>query len=187
MGDPERRRRDEEPIGYDGLWSAAALYGGLWGLGVFVLLTALMGIDYFEVRGVPTERITIVSIESSGTMESCGAKSLWNDTPGERTTYRSANPPPGMAAEFAITHCPWPEDKVGDVTTARRTGAGTSFDDFYPGPIETVGQWLGMAALGGLMTTAVMVVVGLMKGWWEVRDARRDQERRRSRRGNITA
>lgn len=176
-GDSDRPPSDK-PIGYAGLWSSSALFGLLWGLGAFVVIGAFMGLDYFSVRDAPTERVTIVSVEPSGTQEVCGRRAFSPDTPGERTTYRSASPAPGLPAEFTITHCPW-EETPGDTVSVRRTG--TTADEFHPDPIETPGQWLGMAGTVGLFTAAGMMFVGLCNGVWEVRTERRAQRRRLER------
>jgi len=170
-----------KPMGYAGLWSSAALFGLLWGLGVFILAGTFMGIDYFSVRNHPTEIVTIVSVEPSGTQEICG-RALTPNTPGERTTYLSASPPDGLPAEFAITHCPW-EEAPGSTLQVRRTG--TSADEFYPDPIESPSQWLGTAGTIGLGAAVAMMCVGLLNGVWEVRAERRAQRRRPGREESI--
>lgn len=135
--------------------------GLLFGLGAFIAAAALMGIDYFAVHDRPTERVTVISQGPSGTTEACGPRGLIPDTPGEQTTYRSADPPPGLPAEFRVNHCPDWDDKIGDVVQARRTGL--TQDDIYLDPIQSAGRWLGMAGLVGAATTVIVSVFAGLK------------------------
>lgn len=93
-------RHEEHP--YRGLASAALAVGALFGLAAFAVAAVFMGLDYFSVRGTPTEHALVVSVGPSGTKEICGPRSLSSDTAGERTTYRSTNPPVGLPAEFYL-------------------------------------------------------------------------------------
>lgn len=149
--------------------------GLLFGAVAFAIAAVFMGIDFFSVRHAPTERAVVVSVGPSGTMELCGYRALSPDTPGERTTYRSADPPAGLPQEFSVNHCPDWDDSPGDVVSVRRTG--TSQDDIYLEPIESAGQWLGMAGVVGLATTAIAAVLVGAKEAWGVRTAQRRARR----------
>jgi hypothetical protein len=144
---------------YADIPTAALGVGALFGIGAFVIAAIFMGLDYFSVRDVSTEHAVVVAVGPSGTKETCGPKALWPDTPGERTTYRSADPPPGLPAEFTWSHCPGLGDELGAEVIVRR--AGTTEDDVYVDPIESAGQWLGMAAIVGVAT---FVIAGLLAG-----------------------
>lgn len=157
---------------YAGLAPAAGAAAVLFGLGAFAIAAVFMGLDYFAVRGHPTEHAVVVSVEPSGTKEVCG-RSLTAATPGERTTYRSQDAPTGLPVEFAVNHCPGQDDRPGDLVTVRRTGTGQ--DDVYVEPIESAGQWLGMSSIVGLVTAVLAGAgVGLKESW----DAYRGQRRR---------
>lgn len=145
--------------------------GLLFGLAAFALAAVFMGIDYFSVRDTPTERAVVVSVEPSGTKETCGYRALTPDTPGERTTYRSTDPQAGLPEQFALNHCPDWDDKLGDVVTVRRTG--TAQDDIYIDPIESSGQWIGMAGIVGIATTLIATVLAAFKEVWGVRRSQR--------------
>jgi hypothetical protein len=135
-----------------------------------------MGLDYFSVRDATTEHVVVVSVAPSGTKETCGAKALSPDTPGERTTYRSPDPPPGLPAEFTNTHCPNDGYEPGMVVPVRRTGPGE--DDVHVEPIESPGQWLGMAATVGVATFIISALVAGAKEWWSARRSVRSIRRR---------
>jgi hypothetical protein len=152
----------------------AAGVGLLFGLGAFAVAAVFMGIDYLAVRDHPTEHAVVVSVAPSGTQETCG-RALTPNTPGERTTYRSSDPPPGLPAEFSVTHCPDWDDHPGDAVTVRRTGTGQ--DDVYVEPIESVSQWLGTAAAVGVATAVIAAVVAVVKEAWSVH---RSTRRRRA-------
>jgi hypothetical protein len=151
----------------------------LFGVGAFVVLGIFMGLDYFSTRDDPTELATVVSIEPSGTMERCGPKALSPDTPGERTTYRSDGPPQGLPAEFGVNHCPNEGYEVGDVVPVRRSGPAE--DDITVEPIESAGQWLGMAA--GIAVVAAVAAGGYtaVKEAWQVGRRQRKKRRRAAR------
>lgn len=155
--------------------------GLLFGLGAFAVAAVLMGIDYFAVRGKPTEHAVVISVGPSGTKERCGPRALTADTPGERTTYRSTDPPTGLPAEFAINHCPDWDDHQGDVVELRRTGLGQ--DDIYIDPIQSAGQWLGMAGIVGVATTVIGAPVVWVKEAWGVHRAQGRSRRRKAQRG----
>lgn len=125
----------------------------------------------------------MISVEPSGTLEVCGPRALTANTPGERTTYRSANPPAGLPNEFSTISCPGTSGGVGTVWPARRTGSGTGSDNIYIEPIETAGQWLGMAGVVGMATALIMTGVGSVKGWWEVSGQRRRERAKAARHG----
>lgn len=161
---------------YRGLLTAALAYGALFGLGAFCVAALFMGIDYFSVRHVPTERAAVLSVAPSGTKETCGYRALRPDTPGERTTYRSSNPPTGLPAEFSVNHCPDWDDTPGEVVTVRR--AGISQDDIYLDPIESAGQWLGMAGVVGAATALIVAPAAGAKEAWGVHRAARNIRRR---------
>ncbi|WP_143598291.1 hypothetical protein [Phycicoccus duodecadis] len=145
-------------------------------MGAFVVAAALMGLDYVAVHDRPTERVIVISQGPSGTTEACGPRGLIPDTPGEQTTYRSADPPPGLPAEFRVNHCPDWEDNIGDVVQVRRTGL--TQDDIYLDPIQSVGQWLAMAGLVGAATAvAVSIFAGLKEGLGTYRAQRRVRRR----------
>jgi hypothetical protein len=156
---------------YRGLASATLAAGALFGLGAFAVAAVFMGFDYFTVRGTPTEHALVVSLGPSGTKESCGPRSLTSDTAGERTTYRSANPPVGLPADFSVNHCPDWDDTPGEVVTLRRTGA--SQDDIYLHPIESASDWLGMAGVVGAVTAVIVVPAAWTKEAWRVHRAQR--------------
>jgi hypothetical protein len=160
---------------YDGVGPAALGAALLFGVGAFVVMGIFMGLDYFSTRDDPTELATVVSIEPSGTKERCGPKALSPNTPGERTTYRSDDPPQGLPAEFGVNHCPNEGYEVGDVVPVRRSGPAE--DDITVEPIESAGQWLGMAA-------GVAVMAGIAAGGYTaVKEAwgafRRERRKRR--------
>ena len=160
---------------YAGLAAVSVGAGLLFGLGAFVVSALLMGFDYFAVRDSPTEHAVVLSVTPSGTEETCG-RAITPNTPGERTTYRSSDPPRGLPAEFSVTHCPDWDDHPGDTVTVRRTG--TSQDDVYVDPIETAGQWLGMAALVGAGTALICALgVAVKEAWGIHRSERRRQAR----------
>lgn len=156
---------------YRSLASAALAVGVLFGLGAFAVGAVFMGFDYFSVRGSPTEHALVVSVGPSGTKESCGPRSLTSDTAGERTTYRSANPPVGLPADFSVNHCPDWDDKPGEVVTVRRTGV--TQDDIYLHPIESASDWLGMAGVVGAVTAVIVVPAAWAKEAWGVHRAQR--------------
>ncbi|GAA2166863.1 hypothetical protein [Pedococcus bigeumensis] len=162
---------------YRGLASASMAMGLLFGLGAFLIAAVFMGFDYFAVRDKPTERAVVISQGPSGTKETCGPRALTPDTPGEQTTYRSTDPPTGLPAEFRINHCPDWDDHPGDLVEVRRTGLGQ--DDIYIDPIESAGQWLGMAGIVGLVTTVIAAVLACVKEAWGVHRAQRRIRRRK--------
>src|SRR5689334_19970715 len=92
-------RHQQSP--YRGLVSSSLVTGLIFGLCAFAIAAVFMGIDYFSVRGRPTEHVVVVSVAPSGTRELCGPRAITPDTPGERTTYRSTDPPAGLPSEFA--------------------------------------------------------------------------------------
>jgi hypothetical protein len=130
-----------------------------------------MGLDYASVRGTPTEHALVVSVGPSGTEETCGPRSLSPDTAGERTMYRSTNPPVGLLAEFSVNHCPDWDDTPGEVVRVRRTGV--SQDDIYLDPIESAWQWLGMAGVLGAGAAVIVVPAAWAKEAWGVHRAQR--------------
>ena len=150
--------------------------GVLFGLGVFVVAAVFMGFDYVAVRDKPTEHAVVISQGPSGTRETCGPRALSPDTPGEQTTYRSADPPDGLPAEFRINHCPDWDDHPGDVVEVRRTGL--TQDDIYIDPIQSAGQWLGMAGIAGAATTVIVAVLTFVKEAWGIHRAQRRIRRR---------
>ena len=145
------------------------------------MAAVFMGIDYFSVRGVPTERAVVVSVGPSGTEETCGPRAVLPNTPGERTTYRSLNPPERLPEEFSVNHCPDWDDSPGMVVRVRRTGMGE--DDIYLDPIESSGQWLGMAGVVGAATAVIAAVIAAVKGAWRVHRTQRRLRRRRTSEG----
>ena len=160
---------------YRGLASAALAAGALFGLGAFAVAALFMGLDYFSVRGTPTEHALVVSVGPSGTKEICGPRSLSPDTAGERTTYRSTNPPMGLPAAFSVNHCPEWDNTPGEVVTVRRTGVRQ--DDIYLDPIESARQWLGMAGVVGAFTVVIVVPAAWTKEAWGVHRAQRKRLR----------
>lgn len=177
---PDKRsaRRDDRP--YRGLVTACLVMGLLFGMGAFVVAAAFMGSDYFAVRDNPTEHAVVISQGPSGTRETCGPRALLPNTPGEQTTYRSSDPPAGLPAEFRINHCPDWDDHPGDIVEVRRTGLGQ--DDIYIDPIQSAGQWLGMAGIVGVATTVIVAVLAWLKEGWGVYRAQRRIRRREGQR-----
>lgn len=166
MASPSNRHHGSA---HRGLLALALAYGALFGVGAFCVAALFMGIDYFSVRRVPTERVVVLSVAPSGTKETCGSRALRADTPGERTTYRSSSPPAGLPATFSVSHCPDWDDTPGEVVTVRRTGM--SQDDVYPDPIESAGQWLGMAGVVGAATALIVAPSAAVKEAWGVHRA----------------
>lgn len=167
--DSRSARYDDRP--YRGLASASVVAGLLFGLGAFVVAAVFMGIDFFAVHGKPTEHAVVISQGPSGTRETCGARALTPDTPGEQTTYRSTDPPSGLPAEFRINHCPDWDDHPGDVVAVRRTGL--TQDDIYIDPIQSAGQWLGMAGIVGAATTLIVAILACVREAWGIHRAQR--------------
>ena len=177
---------DQEPSGttrssrhsgspYAGVPTAALAVGALFGVGALVIAAIFVGLDYFSVRDATTEHAVVVSDGPSGTKETCG-RAVRPLTRGERTTYRSTDPPPGLPAEFSETHCPGAGEEPGTEVTVRRAGPGE--DDVYVDPIESVWQWLGMTAIAGVAT---FVIGALAAGIWETWSAYRSVRRIRRR------
>lgn len=175
-GRPGTRGSRHASTPYEGMPTAAAVLGLVFGVGAFVVAAVFMGIDYFSVRGAPTERAVVVSVGPSGTEETCGPRAVFPDTPGERTTYRSLNPPERLPEEFSVNHCPDLGDSPGMVVRVRRTGVGE--DDIYLDPIESSGQWLGMAGVVGAAAAVIAAVIGAIKETWRVHRTQRRLRRR---------
>lgn len=158
---------------------AALVVGALWGVGVLLVAAFFLGLDYFAVRGATTEHAVVVSVAPSGTKETCGVKALFPDTPGERTTYRSSDPPRGLPAEFTQTHCPDDGDELGARVLVRRTGTGE--DDVYVEPIESAAEWLGASGLAGVAAFVIAAVLGGAKEAWSAHRSVRRIRRRAAR------
>src|SRR5579885_1243828 len=111
---PDKRsdRHGDRP--YRGLAATSIATGLLFGLVAFAIAAVFMGMDYLAVRDKPTEHAVVISVGPSGTEEACGPRALAPDTPGERTTYRSSDPPAGLPAEFRVNHCPDEGHHPGD-------------------------------------------------------------------------
>lgn len=179
---PSNRSARHEGSPYRGLASASIAMGLLFGVAAFAIAAVFMGIDYFAVRGKPTEHAVVIAVGPSGTQEVCGPRAISPDTPGERTTYRSTDPPAGLPREFAVNHCPDAGDRQGDVVAVRRTGTGTGQDDVYLDPIETAGQWMGMAGVVGVAAAVIGAVMASVKEGWGVHRTQRRIRRREARR-----
>jgi len=106
----------------------------------------------------------------------CGPRAIIPNSPGVRTRFRSLDPPKGLPTEFSHVSCP-DEQAPGEVVSVRRTG--TDEDDVHLEPIESVGQWLGMAGIvGGVAGVIAALLVGIKEAW-----AARRFQRRMDRRG----